>query len=510
MPTPAQVGFAILVLGVALIIGKIIRMNVRWVQKLFLPSSIIAGFILLFLGPGVFGALAGGRWAAAGIYTPQILAAWRPLPGLLISVVFATMFLGVNLPSPRKAAKLIGPQFALGVAFGSGQYVVGLLLTILVLVPLFAATPMVGALIEIGFEGGHGTAAGMRQVFENLGFEAGGDLAVAMATIGLLFGIILGIVLINWGVRTGKTELVTDQASFSMEEQRGLYAADEHYPAGTMTSRPASVEPLSLHVAIVTMAILLGWLMLQLLQWIERMTWGQMVLQDGVHFELMRYLPLFPMALLGGVIVQKLARAFGVDNMIDHQMMLRIQGLALDFLIVSAIGSMSLGAIGENLPTFLILGIAGILFCLAIFKFLAPRIIGRYWFERAIADFGQSMGVTATGLILLRIVDPELRSPAFEAFGLKQLVFEPFFGGGLITALSVPLIFFFGPWPFLIAMTVVFVGIVVWGLVKFGPTAKREHLERAEGLPSEWELTHAGHFADPTTTPVVELEPVSV
>jgi len=497
MPTPAQVGFAILVLGVALIIGKLIRMNVKWVQRLFLPSSIIGGFILLFLGPGVLGALAGGRWAEAGIFTPQILAAWRPLPGLLISVVFATMFLGVNLPSWRSAKKLIGPQFALGVAFGSGQYVVGLLLTILVLVPFFAATPMVGALIEIGFEGGHGTAAGMRQVFENLGFAEGGDLAVAMATIGLLFGIILGIVLINWGVRTGKTEIVTGQARFSVEEQRGLYAQDEHYPAGNLTSRPASVEPLSLHVAIMTLAILIGWLMLQLLQWIERMTWGQMVLQDGVHFELMRYLPLFPMALLGGVIVQRLARAVGLDHMIDHQMMLRIQGLALDFLIVSAIGSMSLGAIGANLPTFLILGAAGIVFCLLIFRFLAPRLIGRFWFERAIADFGQSMGVTATGLILLRIVDPELKSPAFEAFGLKQLVFEPFFGGGLITALSVPLIFFFGPWPFLIAMTVVFVGIIIWGLLTFGPTAKREHLERAEGRPAMYD----GQFITPHSGP---------
>jgi glutamate:Na+ symporter, ESS family len=68
-----------------------------------------------------------------------------------------------------------------------------------------------------------------------------------------------------------------------------------------------------------------------------------------------------------------------------------------------------------------------------------------FWFERGIGDLGQSMGVTATGLILMRVADPDNRTPALEAFGYKQLGFEPFLGGGLITATSVPLIAQFGP-----------------------------------------------------------------
>ena len=36
----------------------------------------------------------------------------------LISVVFATMFLGQNLPSPKQAAKLVGSQLALGTEIG--------------------------------------------------------------------------------------------------------------------------------------------------------------------------------------------------------------------------------------------------------------------------------------------------------------------------------------------------------------------------------------------------------
>ena len=467
------VGFALLILGVALLLGKFVRVKVGWVQSLFLPSSIIGGALLLLLGPQVLGRF-DGPWGESGLFTEGMVETWGVLPGLLISVIFATMFLGQELPSPKRAAKLVGPQLSLGVAFGSGQYVIGLLLAALILVPIFAASPMTGALIEIGFEGGHGTAAGMRPVMEDLGFGEGADLAVGLATVGIVGGIVIGIGLINWGVRTGKTEELKGDVKMSVAEQKGLFRSDEYYSAGTMTSRPSSVEPFSLHMSIVAVAILIGWCILEGLRWIEQQTYANVMLDDDTPLEIFSYVPLFPMALLGGVIFQVLAKRLGFDKYIDHQVMLRIQGLALDFLIVSAIATLSLQAVGDNLAAFTILAVAGIVFNVAIFLWLAPRIIGRYWFERGIGDFGQSMGVTATGLILMRVVDPEAKTPAFEAFGYKQLVFEPFFGGGLVTALAIPIIYLTGVWPLFFVMLAVFLIAVLTGLFYFRPREMKD------------------------------------
>ena len=53
------VGFALLILGLALLIGKIIRVKVGIVQSLFLPSSIVGGALLLLLGPEVLGRFTG-------------------------------------------------------------------------------------------------------------------------------------------------------------------------------------------------------------------------------------------------------------------------------------------------------------------------------------------------------------------------------------------------------------------------------------------------------------------
>ena len=471
--SPQSIGFSLLILSVGLLIGKMIRVKVRWVQRLFLPSSIVGGVILLMLGPQVLGRIP-GPWGETGLLTQAMVTTWSALPGLLISVVFATMFLGQDLPSPKRAATLVGPQLALGTAFASSQYVVGLLLAALILVPFFGSSPMTGGLIEIGFEGGHGTAAGMRDVMVKLGFSDGADLAVGVATVGLVSGIIVGIALINWGVRNGKTEILKNDVQLSIDEQRGLFRKDEYYSAGKMTSRPASVEPLSLHIAIMALAILIGWLILEGLRWIERITYASVMIGENTPLEIFTYVPLFPMALIGGVILQLIAKALGVSHVIDPQMMLRIQGWALDFLVISAIATVSIKAVGENLGAFLVLSVGGILVNLVLFLWLTPRIIGRFWFERGIGDLGQSMGVTATGVILMRITDPNASSPAFEAFGYKQLIFEPFFGGGLVTAMAIPIIYLTGVWPLFFVMLTIFVVAVLVGLFHFGPKEQRD------------------------------------
>ncbi len=174
------------------------------------------------------------------------------------------------------------------------------------------------------------------------------------------------------------------------------------------------------------------------------------------------------LAMIGGIIVQLIFSKLDQNHILDRPMISRIQGFALDILVVTAIGTISLDVIGNHIIPFLLLAALGITWNIFGVLVLAPRIIPTYWFERAMGDFGQSMGVTATGLLLMRVVDPKNDSPAFESFGYKQLVFEPLLGGGLVTSLSVPLIFEFGPIPFLIISAVMCLLGLLMGLLYFG------------------------------------------
>lgn len=460
----STIGLAILLLGVLALVGIMIRVRSRTAQKLFLPVSIISGFLALILGPQILGRI--GDWLGwdavveGGIFGEGVLEVWGELPGLLISVVFAALFLGTSLPSPKRAVKLLGPQVSLGVTFASGQYVIGILLAVAILVPLFNVSPMFGALIEIGFEGGHGTAAGMAPVMTELGFEDGGDLALAMATVGILSGVIIGVIAVNWAARKGHSKTLDVSANRDPEIASGLYSREKP-SGGRLTVRTESLDSLTLHIGIIALAVIIGQGMLSLLQAIEQWLWVDTI-------EIFSYVPLFPLAMLGGVVIQLVADKVGLGHMIDRGTMERIQGLALDTLIIAALATLSLDAIADNIGPFVILAVAGVLWNVFVLFFLAPRFIQNFWFERGIADFGQSMGVTATGLLLLRMADPRQESPAYEAFGYKQLVFEPFFGGGLVTAAAIPLIVQLGPYPLLIIMVVLLVAAILSGLFYFG------------------------------------------
>ena len=197
--------------------------------------------------------------------------------------------------------------------------------------------------------------------------------------------------------------------------------------------------------------------------WLESVTVG-----NFIDIRFMTYIPLFPLAMIGGIFVQVFFNKIDNARIIDRNMINRIQGFALDILILTAIGTVSIDVIGDYMIPFILLAATGLLWNVVGFLVLAPRIIPSYWFERGIGDFGQSTGITATGLLLMRIVDPKGDTPAFEGFGYKQLVYEPFLGGGLVTALSVPLIYQFGAIPFLIfAMIMCLIGVLV-GLLHFG------------------------------------------
>ena len=108
--------------------------------------------------------------------------------------------------------------------------------------------------------------------------------------------------------------------------------------------------------------------------------------------------------------------------------------------------------------------LAGAIWSVGCVLFLGPKLFLYAWFERSIAEFGQATGVTATGLMLLRTVDPENKTPAAMSFGYKQLLHEPFMGGGLWTALALSLVYKFGWLPVFGFCAVM---LFMWGICAF-------------------------------------------
>lgn len=464
--TVGELFIALVIISLALVASNALRLRIGWLRRLFLPSSVIAGLVLLLMGPDVIGRLLPTFFEESpGLFPTYVQESWSALPGLLINVVFAALFIGKTIPGIRTIWLRAGPQVVVGQTMAWGQYVVGLTLALLILAPLFNMNPMAGALIEIGFEGGHGTAAGMADTFADLGFEEGADLALGLATVGIVSGILIGTLMINIAARRNiitpsnendePDDMIREDSRPSTEEF-SEFKKDLMHEAGT-------TDPLSLHIGLVGIAILIGWLLLSGLQWIEQATWA-----SNGGLEILAHVPLFPIAMIGGVIVQLVITRFGLEHHVSTRTMARIAGTALDFTIVAALATLSLTTLGEYFLPFLLLAVAGIAWGLFVLIVIAPRVIPEGWFERGIGDFGQSMGVTVTGLLLMRMADPSNKSGALESFGYKQLMFEPVVGGGLFTAAALPLIGEFGALAILGFSAILTVGWLVFGLLYFG------------------------------------------
>jgi len=437
-----------------LVAGKFLRVKIRLFQKLYLPSAVIGGILGLII------------IQASGSSLPSVwTTGWSELPGFLINIVFAALFLGVAIPTLSVLWKRSGPQLAYGQIVVWGQYVIGLGLVMTLLARLFKVPDLFGVVIPVGFEGGHGTAAGLGETFARLSWPEGLDFGLTSATVGIISAIIIGVALINWAARKGYVRSLKESALKASEELAGLYPMDKRPSAGAQTTSPDSVDSLALHLAIIGIAVLIGYGIKTVLIAIEENAFGASQPQIFAGF------PLFPLCMIGGLIIQLFFSRFAKISPIDHTLTQRLAGTALDFLVVAAISTIKLDAIIKGIIPFGIVVVGGILWNVFCVVWLARRILPNCWFERAIAEMGQSMGVTATGLLLLRAVDPEQKTVATSAFGYKQLLHEPFMGGGLWTSTAVLLVAQQGGWVvFGISVSAIAVWLVIWRVFLKGKT----------------------------------------
>ncbi|MEL6929471.1 MAG: sodium:glutamate symporter [Cyanobacteria bacterium J06600_6] len=460
-----SVFFAFVVLAILLLLSVYIKQKVGLLQRLYLPESIIAGAIALCLSAEVLGKLAFQFDSTSGIVNGIFPAAmqqiWLQCPGVFINVVFASLFLGETIPSPQNIWRKASPQVAFGQSLAWGQYVFGILAVSFILIPLFDINPLAATLIEIGFEGGHGTAAGMAATLDKLGFPEGGSIALGLATVGIITGIIGGTWLIQWGEKQGHIQL--NRTKKFLVSEMPIIESPQNSGIENM-----GIDVLSFNCGFTAVAIAFGWLILQGLFWLEAVSWGK----NGL--ELVSAVPLFPMALIGGIIVQVVATKLGIAHLVDRQMQERIGGVAIDIVIVTAIAGIDLTILGDNLGVFITLSLVGIVWNIFAFVIIAPRIIPVHWFERGIGDMGQSMGVTATGILLIRMVDPDNQTAAFESFAYKQLFFEPIVGGGLFTAAAPVLITQFGSGSVLLLTSVLLIFWLIFGVVNFNKIQQGE------------------------------------
>jgi len=423
---------AVLYAAALLGIGLILRVRIPLLRLLYIPAAIVGGLLGLAAGP-----------EGAGVIPETVIAELKSWPGWLIAVIFAGLLLEKSSKSFRDSIRLATRQGIMVWIIVLGEIVLGLTLTWLIVVRFYDVPLSFGQLIEAGFAGGHGTAAALGEVYKQLGFPEGVDLGFFVATVGLIFGVVSGIAYVNLAVRRGWTRAGKIQVPIII----GLESRRDSPPIGFAKTRSEVLDPLVFQLLILCAAYAAG---LGLYR----------VSTSLVPFT--AQFPLFIFTLLGGLLVREAMRLIRIGDLIEPECLKRITALSMELLILSAITSLDLSAVFRLfLPVALLLTVAFIwvgLCLLVIGRRLLPR---RYWFELGILNYGMSTGTTATGLMLLRIIDKDLDSGAAEDYALAAPMSAPFIGGGMIT-FSLPILLErFGGAP-VIGVLVGVMAVLVW------------------------------------------------
>ncbi len=433
------------VLSILLVLGKVLRSLIPLFQKLYLPSSVIGGM----LGLVIFSVFADD-------IPSEFVGGIKKIPGFMINVIFAALFLGTVTPKLKTVFKSAFPQICMGQMLAWGQYVIGLGLTGFIFIPLFGLHPTFGNLLEIGFQGGHGTVGGVSEVFHKFKWEDGIALGYTVATFGMIIGIVIGMVLISWALKKGYVGEIRTFQQRTLFERIGVYPDKFRPSAGVQTVFCDSIDSLAFHIALIGLAVSVGFGVLAFLQKAE------VFLFPDLKVRLFSGFPLFPLCMIGGVLLQLLLNKIKLGSLVDREQMQRLSGASLDYLVVSAVATIQLKVVADNFMPLLIMVFCGAVFSVLMIIFVAPKLLKKDWFEKGIAEFGQATGVTATGLMLLRTVDPENKTDAAASFGYKQLIHEPIMGGGLWTAFALTLVFTVGWLPVWIICCVMF---IVWSVI---------------------------------------------
>ncbi|MGE3798788.1 MAG: sodium/glutamate symporter, partial [Thermomicrobiales bacterium] len=411
--TPNDYGYALVALCLIFAAASMIRRRTPALRAYFIPVAVIAGFLMLGLGPEGLGRLTDN----SGLFTESMVEVWQALPGLLVNVMCASMLLGERLPGPRMIWKISGPHAIFAGLSSFGQFAVGGVLVLVLLGPVFDVNDLAGALIEVAYGGGHGTVAGLSGAFAEEGADELVDLGFGLATIGLIAAVIMGTLLVNFAVRSPSIEIARDTPTDPDED----LDIDFHMPGpdDPPLDEDRGMTQVTAAAVALGVAIALAIVMLEVLR----------VLGDWAGTDVFANFPLFPFTIIGGVIVQLAAVQWHFEWAVNRRAIEGWGGISTDGLVACSIGTLSLSALGNNIAPLLVLAAGSTIWSLFILMGMGPRFFGKRWFEPAITEFGETQGNVATGFMMLDMVDPQRKTDAVYGYSYRQLITRPLIGG---------------------------------------------------------------------------------
>ena len=261
-----------------------------------------------------------------------------------------------------------------------------------------------GLLLALGYGQGPGQAMNYGGIYEvEHGFVGGKSFGLTVSSMGFLCASIGGVFYLNILKRSGKIKL--DKGSGQMSE---TVEGDNEIPM------QQSIDKFTVQIALVMVAYMLANLLMMVL---GNLLPGLRATIYGFNFLL---------GVLAGTVLKTVINALQKRNIIHRHyandfLLTRATNFFYDIMVTASIAAIRMDIIGKYWGVLLAMGLVGLVVTYVYVHFVCKKLFPVYAEQQFLAMYGMLTGTASTGVILLREIDGDFKTPVAD-----NLVYQNF------------------------------------------------------------------------------------
>lgn len=385
-----------------LLLGNILRRKIALFRKCLVPSALLGGTLLLLVNVT-------GKQFGMVLFDNQLM---QVITYHCLAIGFAAM----SLKTEKSTHKTNPAQVLEFGALQGGTYMLQAFVGLGITLVLFLFTRygesvisyVCGLILPLGFGQGPGNALSWDINYTNTPaamFAGNGSFGLAVASIGFVVASVFGIVYINIYKKRGtlfvRKDESYDEAIRMYEETRNEIPDNE------------SVDKFTIQAGFVALAYALAFLFMCFLGKLSAFTnsiaWGFNFLWASIA------------AMIIKVVVKKLQKVRLMNRgYINNYQMDRISGFAFDLMIVAGVSAIEINDIKNYILPIVVICVAGAAVTCIYIRLVAKECFKGFEHEFFLMCFGTLTGTASNGVILMKEVDPGLRTPTSSLYILSN------------------------------------------------------------------------------------------
>ena len=381
----------------SLLIAQMLKRSVPALEASLIPTSVLGGGILLVIS-AVYNALTGQELFNTAFFGGNGTA-WLEL------ITYPMLALGFTASALKSSGSKFTKERNTEI-FNTGlttvatyllQAFVGMVVCIICAVFMKDLLEAAGLLLALGYGQGPGQAMNYGGIYElDYGFVGGKSFGLTVASMGFLSASIGGVIHLNIIKRQGKIKL-----------DRGSGVTNETVEGQNEIPMQESIDKFTIQIALIVVAYTIAYAMMFVL---GNLLPGMRATIYGFNFLL---------GVLSGTLVKTVINACRKRNIIHRSytndfLLTRATNFFYDIMVTASIAAIRMGIIGKYWLVLLIMGVVGLVVTYIYVHFVCHKLFPAYAEQQFLAMYGMLTGTASTGVILLREIDGDFKTPVAD------------------------------------------------------------------------------------------------